>query len=377
MRIVTDIKTIDDILYLLEHHPYFDNWSQYGHVNTKTEGDYILFNYSAEAQYAGNWNVFERMSRGLIIDKKRLKVMARPFDKFFNWNERGMSTDSPIEYVMEKMDGSLGICWFDPHFEYAGTTGNWRITTRGSFDSEQAQWATEFLHANYGHRLQVMENGFTHLFEIIYPENRIVVDYGKTADLFLLAVRDNVHGAYINYGVLIENVAKSIGCKSAKLRQDIVQGGLPILFLAISGIKGVEKEGFVTVHRDGTRWKFKGEDYVRIHKVISSFSFKHTLEAIAAGTFEQWIESIPDEFLGDIRQWEHAIRDEFKRIKLQINEKFWKVEPIKTRKLFAEAVIDNYPDIAPFLFRKLDGKLTDEFIYQKHDFSHLEQGESE
>lgn len=370
MTEITEINYPHDILDILSVNRDFDNWSRYGHVNTKTEGNYILFNYSAQAQYEGRWNEFEIMSRGLIIDKRQLIIMARPFDKFFNFGEGGRRTDSRIEHVMEKMDGSLGICWFDP------LINDWRITTRGSFDSDQAQWATEFLHTKYGHRLDFLNHWNTYLFEIIYPKNRIVVDYGNKADLFLLAIRDRETGEYVEKWD-IRASAKYIGCPAVKFRDDIAnnQDAMLILYKAISEIKGVEKEGFVTIHKDGSRWKFKGADYLRIHKVISSFSFKHTLEAIAKGAFDEWIESIPDEFLGDIRQWKVLIEDEYQRVLERCYIAFNEVEKLASRKEQAQFILQHYKDVSHFVFRMLDDKFETNSIYKKYDFSHLESVE--
>jgi len=73
----------------------------------------------------------------------------------------------PFE-VYEKLDGSLGILyWVDDEP---------RVATRGSFTGVQAQRGTAILRARYGH--VAFRTDVTYLFEILFPENRIVVDYG-------------------------------------------------------------------------------------------------------------------------------------------------------------------------------------------------------
>jgi len=106
------------------------NWKQYGRVYAKTCDDLTLFNYSPEVQYAGDWNPFELMSRGLILSRSG-EVVARPFDKFFNYGEGGQFPTHPLVSVTEKMDGSLGILYRHD--------GLHKIATRGSFDSDQAR----------------------------------------------------------------------------------------------------------------------------------------------------------------------------------------------------------------------------------------------
>jgi len=66
-----------------------ENWTGLGHISAKTNGDLTLFNYKPQAQFEGRWNPYEMVCRGLIINNKTGGVVARPFDKFFNWGEGG------------------------------------------------------------------------------------------------------------------------------------------------------------------------------------------------------------------------------------------------------------------------------------------------
>lgn len=134
------IETIADVQRLAVEG--FTDWAELGDVRVVSKDDLLLFSYTDKAQYAGRWNPFERMSRGLIINRVTGEIVARPFDKFFNWGERGQVTDMPIVSVTEKVDGSLVISRRDE-------SGNIVFSTRGSFDSEQARWATKWLHQSY------------------------------------------------------------------------------------------------------------------------------------------------------------------------------------------------------------------------------------
>ena len=53
------------------------------------------------------------------------------------------------------------------------------MATRWSFTSEQAIRGMEILKRNYPVFDKVWMKEYAYLVEIIYPENRIVVDYGK------------------------------------------------------------------------------------------------------------------------------------------------------------------------------------------------------
>ena len=64
------------------------------------------------------------------------------------------------------------------------------LATRGSFSSDQALVGTDILHEQYLQQGYEFDPRYTYLFEILYPENRIVVDYRGLRDIVLLAVLD-------------------------------------------------------------------------------------------------------------------------------------------------------------------------------------------
>ena len=153
---------------------------------TSKSGKLTIYNYSKECQHKGEWNETTLNCRGLVLDEND-NIIARPLPKFFNDFElEKMGINFPKEEfdVYEKMDGSLGILYKED--------GIYKIATRGSFDSEQAIEGTKILHEKYSNIK--FKDGITYLFEILYPENRIVVDYGNTRDLVLLAMIDTKTG---------------------------------------------------------------------------------------------------------------------------------------------------------------------------------------
>lgn len=65
--------------------------------------DLILFNYTPICQFSKAWDEYTIMARGLIVDKEG-NVVARPFDKFFNYEEV-QEVDMPADIqLQEKMD---------------------------------------------------------------------------------------------------------------------------------------------------------------------------------------------------------------------------------------------------------------------------------
>ena len=235
-----------------------------------------IFNYSRECQYNGMWDDITLNCRGLVLDTEGT-VIAKPFPKFFNYEEHKLE-DIPNEYfeVYEKMDGSLGI------FFYYG--GEWHMATRGSFTSEQAIKGMEI--ANRYNYDKICVPGYTYLFEIIYPENRIVVDYGKEERLVLLGVM-NRRGEEFPYEEMVDEgwdivmKYKTWGEDWETLKKEISKNN----------------EGYVIRFSGGMRMKIKGDEYVRLHRILTNFSTKDIWELLKNGEpLEPFLDRVPDEF---------------------------------------------------------------------------------
>lgn len=161
------------------------------------DADYLIANYTPKAAYEGAWNPVTLASRGLIFHSVSEEVLARPFAKFFNLGQTEapiIDLDAELYFVGNKYDGSLGII-------YAAPDGELAVATRGSFASEQAKHATKVLREDWPMLFEcwhlISERGLTPLCEIIYPENRIVLDYGQQDYLQPLGCVDIATGAYV------------------------------------------------------------------------------------------------------------------------------------------------------------------------------------
>lgn len=335
------IKKVEDIVHLLMGG--FKDWETLGDVDVKEwYGELVQFNYSHEAQYANRWNMFEQLSRGLIINKHSGEIVARPFDKFFNWMQDGRYSSGDIVSISEKMDGSLGIL-----YRY---NGEYRIATRGSLESHQAIRATRMLSK---YPLSYVPDEYTLIFEIIYPENRIVVNYEDTEELFLLAARNRHTGAYVT-----ENELWYIANLNGFL--------LPKKYENFSRVEDIidtlvslshNEEGYVVEFSDGQRFKFKGDEYLKVHKIIYGLSFKNVLEMHRStpDAIEKIRETIPDELLKDFEEWCDYINATYLNI-LNTTKEIFSKSPKTSRKEFALHVIKNYEPYSHILFAFYDKK---------------------
>ncbi len=239
-----------------------------------TENLYI-YNYTPKAQYNGAWNELSLMCRGLILDNT-YQIIARPFIKFFNFTEVAYKPIPNTAFeVYEKLDGSLGILYWINNVAY--------IATRGSFTSQQAIKATAILNQKYSNLLPTLNKAYTYLFEIIYPENRIVVDYGTTVEIILTAIIEIATGKDIPIG--------NTGFITAKK----IMGIQDFKMLHLQNIDN--KEGYIVKFANDYRIKIKFENYLRLHRIITNVSTINIWEYLSnEEEISAIIEQVPDEF---------------------------------------------------------------------------------
>lgn len=287
-----------------------------------------IYNYTAKAQYEPMWNETTLTCRGLIVDAAG-NVVARPFRKFFNLEQVETLPDEPFE-VFEKVDGSLGVTYW--------LHGEAWIASRGSFDSPQARMANKML--TWYDRSR-MDPAHTYLFEIIYPENRIVVDYGTRRDLVLLAVIETATGR--------EVPLSDVGFPVVERFDDVTDAA------SLKELTRSNTEGFVIRYAGGLRVKVKLAEYVRLHRILTGITEKRLLEDyLMAGTpVETLLERVPDEFYAWVQATVGRFRTEYAAIEAQAREQFAAVTAT-SRKEYAEAFCRS--PLRSILFLMLDGR---------------------
>ena len=315
----------------------------YIHVQAHESGELFIYNYSPKAQYERVWNEWTMQCRGLIMNKHH-QIIARPFKKFFNLEEHRQELIptgdlTEVFEVYEKLDGSLGILYLYEN-EYF-------IATRGSFNSEQALKATQILYDKYAHVIPKFLPHKTYLFEIIYPENRIVIDYGLTEDLILLAVIDNETG--------LDEPLQDLGLPIVK-RYD----GINDLHI-LKTLEQDNKEGFVVKFSSGFRVKVKFEEYVRLHRILTQISSKNIWEYLSTNQpFEQILERVPDEFYDWVKKVSGEILSQYQMIEDYCKAHFKILPSRKETALYFQTL-----QHSSVLFAMLDGKDYSSIIWKK------------
>lgn len=266
-----------------------------------------IYNYSRKTQFEKKWDEITLQTRGLILDDKG-NVVAKCLPKFFNYEEvRDQNLplhETPI--IQEKVDGSLGII-----FWYNG----WNIATRGSFNSIQAQKGAQILEK---YNSPKFNKNYTYLVEIIYPENRIVIDYGNEEKLIFLSVIDLVKGELLSHDFVKHLIDLDIPYDSV-VNLDVVQNNALFseeVFKYLKQNQEKNKEGYIIKFEpSGYRVKVKFEEYIRLHRIITDITSYDIWEALKVGEdISKILIDTPDEFDDWVRNKIEEITKQYKYI---------------------------------------------------------------
>jgi RNA ligase len=309
-----------------------------------------IWNYTEKVQYEELFDDITLQCRGLVTDDKG-NIIARPFRKFFNLEEGRFTPTEKFE-VYDKLDGSLGIVfWYNDE---------WHIATRGSFTSDQAIKGKEMLDkldTKYG-----LYPGYTYLMEIIYPENRIVVDYKGVEKLVVLACFHSEKGVEGDISEMVsegwEVVKKYDGITDYKTLKEMIKD---------------DEEGFVVRFTNGDRVKIKGSEYLRLHKIMTNVSTTTVWEIMSNDeSIDDYLKDVPDEFYKKIKLYENTLKYGYYQYWNQCGKmyeyfrygKYGDKEVEPTKKEFAEYIKDKHPIIKAIMFAMWDGKKYDNIIWK-------------
>ena len=236
--------------FTCEKHPYADIFIYgYTQIDSQTQNRIV-------------WDDININLRGLIVDHEG-NVISRAFQKFFTF--RNYVSDNTVLLsenqlkkiksnnfrVYEKVDGTFSILYWINDTPY--------LATQRSFKSPKAFKATEILHKKYSHLIEKLDRKKTYIFEAIYPETKVVVDYGNEEKLYLIGVLDTKTGKELEL--------EQIGFETAKEYTSELKNLKPLEEL--QNLNLPNKEGFVVKYDNGDNIKVKFPWYKRAHKVVN------------------------------------------------------------------------------------------------------------
>lgn len=201
-------------------------------------------------------------TRGATFNTETGALVALPFEKFFNVNEKEWTQAARVSDVMirfgaeavEKLDGSM--------INAALVNGKIHLKTKKSFESDVAIYAQSAMTEEVSKLSKfLIKEGYTPIFEFTSPENRIVIDYGEKPEFRLIAARCMNHGIYMTQSSL-DFWAKRYGVARPKWHYTT---SLEELTDQVEEIEGTE--GWV-IYTDLGRYKVKTKWYMDRHRMI-------------------------------------------------------------------------------------------------------------
>jgi len=271
-----------------------------------TEDLYIL-NYTDKTQNDWLWNDATKLCRGLIVDGD-YNIVARSYKKFFTLDQiedsgcdRLPPSDEPYE-IFHKKDGFLGIMYFVDNEPF--------IATRGSFESDMAVRATKILRDKYSGI--VWNPDYSYIFEIIYPNVILTIDYGYEA-LVLHGIVDNRTGEEVS----IVDYYDTVHMHSEGLMLE-----LPVeIGSSFTGIAEFYKryhydddEGYVIRFKSGYRVKVKFDEYKKLSHAKRAFGGEGTkklYELCRDGEIEDILDKLPKHTISYRREIVDRIYQEY------------------------------------------------------------------
>lgn len=309
--------------------------------------------------------------QGMNLDYTALgncHVVARPMDRFYNQGDEAQAKiDKLTMNVLEKLDGTMCILYFDR------LKSDWFVATRsipeanlpirvGDIVLENKTFATLFWEAfdetikDSGlTRQETLDNlmlGWTYIFELTTPHNRVIVPYDDKR-VTLLAARQTRNGKEISI------LSDAYGMKQLPFprpRTWNLCDPLAVAALADS-FKPKELEGFVVIDDKFNRVKVKNSSWVLSSKtkdgVISSK--RNVLKAIFKGVIDDIIPMVDPETHKFLKKLQDSVRDFISTSEQRYNDWTLQCEP-GDHKAFASLVKASQVPVSGAYYMTFRGK---------------------
>ena len=260
--------TLEDMRKLKEKYP--------SAVNVVSDGllEMFTYTYANEDLFREKWG---KEARGITFERATGRIISRPFHKFFNSSEPMAPKDFSPVTVAEKMDGSLLQVSWDP-------TNNYLFVASRSTLRKDTSYVINAFWRLPKHVIEAITNfakempDFTHMFELLDPENQIVIYYPELSVTYLMS-RSKNDGTYYYMPVpeLDAVLWKPVGAKTV---DDIVREA--------QHTEGME--GWVLFDPNLQDFvKIKTPWYLERHKVTELNLPEHYVNA--------WAENVLDDYL--------------------------------------------------------------------------------
>lgn len=293
-----------------ENRDPFSSLAARGIYRKNSSSDSRLFSLNYDQIEARNGDSLVEQSRGLVLweaDPDNFVVAAQPFVRFYNLGqEAAAELDWSSAVFQEKLDGTLLIVYKDPR-----DRDKWCVATRNVPEADVPcadgrTFTQKFWGAVEQHQLQPFLSMFeiaapdsTLLFELVGPDNQIVLPYDQVRLVFLAAF-NNITGIELEVPEWngLERPRKWHFLSAAEAAQ------------WVSEQPGTVLEGVVAQDSSGLRVKIKNANYLALSKVMTAAgSDRGLLELILSGTADDSVSFLPAVRRDKLQQLESNLRD--------------------------------------------------------------------
>lgn len=303
-----------------------------------------------------------RECRGLVLHADNYSVVAKSFNRFFNWGElqEEMNQFDFSDFVVqEKADGSLvSLYYFENH---------WHANTRGGFatdllEEQNFTWKDAFCKAMKIHSLNELnlDKNLTYICEFCSPWNKVVRTYHEPK-MYLLTV---FHGLQELSFQDYDHLAVDPLIKLNRLQFGSIQQILD--HLVENSIENPTFEGFVIRDRNNLRYKVKSETYRALHRLRGEhgnlYSAKTLVPLILSGGEKKILPFYPE-----ISERFFALKDTIETWKEELLDIWRNHKDIVSQKEFALTILPQTP-FASILFtlrKNLGANQTEEDVIKE------------
>lgn len=250
-----------------------------------------------------------RECRGLILDENTFEIVSFPFTKFFNFGEiLAANVDWKTAKIGQKVDGSL--------VKIVNLDNELLISTNGiiladdapiaQFESPYKSFGDLVRHVLFNKNIEIslFEPGYTYMFELVGPYNRIVIPYPEV-DMYFLGKRNNMtfEETYFTDDEVFSHLFKIPKVYPLKTIDECI---------AATKAMPWDEEGYVVCDSKFNRIKIKSPSYVAVHHLRGeggSMSYRRAIEIVRHNEIDEVCQYF----------------QEFKPALEECKSKFWKL----------------------------------------------------
>lgn len=355
-----------EVQRFLQNHT-IEDLAQFGiSANYHPTDNRVILNYDQIDSDKFKANPIVRECRGLVLDKTNYKLIAKSFNRFYNYGESPVC-DFTFErcQAQHKEDGSLILAYY--------WNGQWNINTRNSYGDGQINgqditWRQLFNFALYNTQqkydqpnyscpefcpsslpnlnmlMQDFCKDYTYTFELCSRYNKIVTDY-KFPQVFLLTCFDKdreIDDTCLAYEAWVTNTF---------LPNRIVFNNIDQIRSYIDELSNnnADFEGVVLKDKNGNRIKLKCLKYLELHRTKNNGQIKieDMIAIILRGNKDEFLT-----YFNEFRQQLELMENKIKEMETELLDLWKRYGKIEERKEFALSI--KHSKLSAFLFSAKD-----------------------